>query len=79
MREVRADVYRRFAAMWANGEPVRNAHELYAVVRAAGIDEGEVSDEWLRSLSREWVYGELDDPFVDERANRIYRRELLGE
>jgi hypothetical protein len=33
----------------------------------------------MRALPRQWVYGELDDPFPDERANRIYRRELLGE
>lgn len=74
--EADAGVYRRFAAIWANGAPVRTARELHAVLRAAGIDERQVSDEWMRSLSRAWVYGEVDDPFVDERANRIYRREL---
>jgi len=76
MREAGADLYRRFAASWANGEPVRSARELHALVRAAGLDEDQVSDEWIRGLPRAWVYGEIDEPFVDERANRVYRREL---
>lgn len=78
MEEVRADIYRRFASIWANGAPLRSPHELRAAVRGAGLSESEVTDEWLRSLSRAWVYGETEEPFEDERANRIYRRELLG-
>lgn len=76
MPKVGADVYRRFAAIWANGEPVRNANELHALLRAGGLSEAEASDEWLRSLPRAWVYGEVEDPFVDEQSNRVYRREL---
>lgn len=76
MQESDAEVYRRFAAIWANGQPVRSARELQALLRAAGIDEQSVSDEWIRSLPPAWVYGEMDEPFVDERANRMYRREL---
>ncbi len=72
------DVYRRFAKIWANGEPVRDARELAAALRAAGVPEAQITDDWLRSLRREWVYGESEEPFVDERANRSYRRELLG-
>lgn len=70
-----ADVYRRFAAIWANGAPVRTIHELSAALRAAGLEDRAVTDEWLRSLSEAWVYGESDEPFTDDRANRIYRRE----
>lgn len=70
------DAYRRFAAMWADGEPIRGEHELEAAIRAAGLGEGPIGDEWLRSLDRRWVYGHSDEPFESERANRSYRREL---
>ena len=76
MAEEERDAYRRFAAMWANGEPVRSEHELEAAIRAAGLEGQPVSDEWLRELDRRWVYGESDEPFESERANRSYRREL---
>lgn len=78
MDEVRADVYRRFAAMWADSEPLRDAHELWAALRAAGVSEEAVTDDWLRSLPPDWVYRRADVPFADERVNRIYRRELTG-
>ncbi len=79
MDQVRADVYQRFEAIWANSEPIRNAHELWAALRAAGVSEDVVTDEWLRSLSPDWVYSREDFPFADEGVNRIYRRELLGQ
>lgn len=79
MDEVRADVYRRFAGIWADSEPLRDAHELWAALRAAGVSEENVTDDWLRSLPAEWVYRHADVPFSDERVNRIYRRELTGQ
>lgn len=69
-------VYARFARIWKNGHPVRSAAELGAAVRAAELEPEQVSDEWLRSLSRAWVYHDAEDPFDDERVNRAYRREL---
>ena len=72
------DVYRRFSAMWANGEPVRDEREFAAALRAAGITPEQVTDEWLRAFPRGWVYGYEEAPFADERANRVYRRELSG-
>lgn len=77
--EVGPELYRRFAAIWANSEPIRNARELSAMLRAAGKREDEITDEWIRALPRSWVYGETEEPFADERANRQYRRELAGE
>lgn len=77
--EVSPDVYRRFAAIWANSEPVRSARELSAMLRAAHKREDEITDEWIRSLPGSWVYGLSEEPFADERANRQYRRELSGE
>lgn len=71
-----SDVYRRFVSIWANGEPVRDAHQLGAAVRAAKLTFDQVTDDWLRSLSRDWVHGYTDAPFEDEQANRVYRREL---
>ncbi len=79
MDQVRADVYRRFAAIWADSEPLRDAHALWAALRAAEISEDAVTDDWLRALSSEWVYGRAEVPFADERVNRIYRRELTGQ
>jgi hypothetical protein len=70
------DLYARFARIWANSHPVRSAPELEAAVRAAGRDHDSVDDEWLRSLSRDWVYHQAEDPFEDELDNRAYRREL---
>lgn len=66
--------YRRFAAMYANSHLVRNVDDFEAAVRAAGIGLPDVSDSWLRSLDRRWVYGETAAPFPDEDANRRYRR-----
>jgi hypothetical protein len=72
------EVYQRFAAIWANGEPVRTEAELSAALRAAGIAPEQATDEWLRAFQRAWVYGESEEPFTDERTNRSYRRELGG-
>lgn len=72
------DAHRRFSAMWANSEPVRGEHELEAAIRAAGLADQPVPDDWLRSLRRDWVYGDSDEPFADQNANRSYRRELMG-
>ncbi|HJL19495.1 MAG TPA: hypothetical protein RMH99_27785 [Sandaracinaceae bacterium LLY-WYZ-13_1] len=75
--EGQRDAYRRFASIWANGEAIRSEPELEAAIRAAGKDgDAPVTDEWLRSLRRAWVYGDSDDPFENERANRSYRSHL---
>lgn len=70
--------YRRFAALYANSHAIRGISELEAAVRAAGLSAKDVSDAWLRSLDRDWVYRESPLPFPDEEANRRYRR-LLTE
>lgn len=70
------ELYARFARLWANSHPVRSAAELEAALRACGLEHEDASDDWLRSLSRDWVYHESDDPFTDAAANRAYRREL---
>jgi hypothetical protein len=72
------DAYRRFSSMWADSEPVRSERELEAAIRAAGLGEQPVPDDWLRSLRRDWVYGDSDEPFADQGANRVYRRELMS-
>lgn len=77
-RRLLPGVYRRFAAIGADGEPIRTERELAAMMRAAGKSAEDATDEWLRSLPRAWVYGWSDGPFADERANRLYRRELEG-
>lgn len=71
-------VYRRFRAIYADGIPVRDPEELAAAVRASGARVEDVDDAWLRALRRAWVYGDADEPFEDDRANRNYRRELMG-
>lgn len=72
------EIYARFARIWADGEPVREPRELFAAMLAANVAPPDVTDEWLRSLSRAWVYGDSDAPFNDERANRDYRRAVNG-
>lgn len=72
------DAYGRFAAMWADGEPIRSEHELIAAIRAAGLEGQPIPDDWLRALDRRWVYGHSDEPFESERQNRSYRRELMS-
>jgi hypothetical protein len=69
-------LYASFARVWADGHPVRSEAELEAAARAAGVEPSTASDDWLRSLSRAWVYYEAEDPFDDEQVNRAYHRRL---
>jgi hypothetical protein len=73
------DVYREFARMYANGEPIRPLEAVEAAMVAAGKMIDDVTAEWLRSLRHDWVIGESDEPFEDERANRAYWRILAAE
>ena len=73
------DVYREFAKMYANGEPIRPADALEAAILAAGKKTEDVTTDWLRSLRRDWIHGESEEPFEDERANRAYWRILAAE
>ncbi len=70
------DLYGTFARIWGDGHPIRSAPEVEAAMRAADLEYDEVDDEWLRALSRAWVYHESEDPFEDDMVNRAYRREL---
>jgi hypothetical protein len=72
------DVYAQFARIWTDGEPIREPHELFAAMTAAGLTPDAVTEDWLRALSKQWVYGHSDAPFNDERANRDYRRVVNG-
>jgi len=72
------ELYASFARMYANGTPIRGPFELVAAIRAAGLDPGTVTDEWLESLNRDWVYGDSFVPFQDAAANRLYHRFLTG-
>jgi hypothetical protein len=76
MDELPPHVYRRFRAIWADSEPLRSPRELTAAVRAAGVAPAQITDDWLRTLSSAWVYGDSDAPFADEKVNRQYRREI---
>lgn len=68
------DAYERFFRVWGNSEPIRRPDELAAALTAAGKDPAQANEDWLRSLDRDWVYGDSDAPFKDERTNREYRR-----
>jgi hypothetical protein len=72
------DVYQRFARMYADSTPIRGPRELDAAVRAAGLEYGDVTPEWLRELNYAWVYGELGVPFSSDLLNRRYLRMLHG-
>jgi hypothetical protein len=65
-----------FARLYANSVPIRSMDELDAAIQAAGLDYDRVTEEWLRSLQRNWVYLMSDEPFEDEKQNRAYRREM---
>ena len=71
-----ADVYLRFARMYADSTPIRGPRELDAAIRAAGLDYADVSSEWLRALNYAWVYGDSGAPFASELLNRRYVRML---
>jgi hypothetical protein len=67
-------VYTRFAAIWANGRPIRGDEELLAAMQADERDPDRVDEAWLRSLDPRWVHFDSEAPFKDEHANRVYRR-----
>jgi hypothetical protein len=71
-----ADVYQRFARMYADSTPIRGPRELDAAVRAAGIEYEDVTQEWLRELNYAWVYGDMGVPFTSDALNRKYMRML---
>lgn len=71
-------LYASFARMYADGKPIRGVFELVAATQAAGLEPENVTEEWLRSLNRDWVYGEALVPFQDLATNRLYRRFLTG-
>ena len=71
-------LYASFARMYADGKPIRGVFELVAAIHAAGLEPKNVSADWLRSLNRDWVYGEALLPFQDLAANRLYRKFLTG-
>lgn len=70
------DMYASFARVWANSHPIRSAAELEAAMRAAGLDYGDVTEDWLRTLNPGWVSHDAEDPFTDAATNRAYRRQL---
>ena len=73
------ELYASFARTYADGKPIRGAFELVAAIRAAGLEPEQVTEDWLKTLNRDWVYGESLLPFQDPAANRVYRRILTGE
>jgi hypothetical protein len=66
------DVYRRFASIWADGDPIVNETALRAAIDATGFKLEDISEAWLRALDPEWVYGRQNRPFRDEDLNRRY-------
>ncbi len=72
------ELYASFARIYADGKPIRGAFELVAAIHAAGLEPENVTEEWLRSLNRDWVCGAALLPFQDLAANRLYRRFLTG-
>jgi hypothetical protein len=72
------ELYASFARIYADGKPIRGVFELIAAIRATGLDLEEVTDEWLRGINADWVYGESLLPFQDPATNRLYQRFLLG-
>jgi|GEM_PF-1338333 len=72
-------LYASFARIYADGKPIRGAFELVAAIRAAGLEPEDVTEDWLRTLNRDWVYRESLAPFQDPIANRLYHRILAGD
>lgn len=70
-------VNQQFVRLYANSKPIRTRDELDAAIRAAGLSYDGVSDEFLRSLRKEWIFLDSEQPFEDDRQNKAYRRELL--
>jgi len=71
-------LYATFARIYADGKPIRGVFELVAAIHAAGFEPENVTEDWLRALNGDWVYGESLLPFQDPAANRLYQRFLIG-
>ncbi len=71
-------LYASFAQIYADGKPIRQPMDLVAAVQAAGLDPTIVTEDWLRTLNEEWVYGESIFPFQDAVTNRLYQQLLRG-
>ena len=71
-------LYATFARIYADGKPIRGVFELVAAIHAAGLEPENVTEDWLRALNGDWVYGESLLSFQDPAANRLYQRFLIG-
>lgn len=71
-----ARVYERFCAIWSDSRPIADEGMLRAALAAHRLSPAEVSDDWLRSLRRSWVYLESERPFEDPALNLEYRRHV---
>ena len=72
-------LYASFAKIHADGTPIRRPIELFAAVRAAGLDPETVTADWLKTLNEDWVHGKSIRPFQDAAANRLYQQLLGGQ
>ena len=72
------DLYALFARVYGDGKPIRGMLELVAAIQAAGLEPENVTEDWLKTLNADWVYGEALMPFQDPGANRLYQRFLQG-
>ena len=72
------ELYATFARIFADGKPIRGVFELVAAINAAGLEPENVTEDWLRALNGDWVYGDSLVPFQDPKANRLYQRFLTG-
>jgi hypothetical protein len=72
------ELYASFARVYGDGKPIRGLLELVAAIHAAGLDPKDVTEDWLKALNDDWVYGESIVPFQDPAANRLYQRLLKG-
>ena len=72
------ELYATFARIFADGKPIRGVFELVAAIHAAGLEPENVTEDWLRALNGDWVYGDSLFPFQDPTANRLYQRFLTG-
>ena len=72
------ELYASFARVYGDGKPIRGILELVAAIHAAGLEPENVTEDWLKTLNDDWVYGESLMPFQDSVANRLYQRILKG-
>lgn len=72
------ELYASFARIYGDGKPLRGVFELIAAIHAADLEPDDVTEDWLRTLNEDWVYGEALFPFQDSAANRLYQRFLTG-